>query len=129
LFKQSWAECPAHKVKKEFYQKELEELKTIIPLMNKKKKKSVEEKVKDLHITSDLTYKRKIEMIKDNKPVIINQQPYILGQPMVKPKRMFRIKRGEGNKLIFQKISEKEEGLNVENRGSEKETWSWKDKF
>jgi hypothetical protein len=34
-------------------------------------------------------------MIKDNKPVIIDQQPYIGGQPIVKPKRIFKVKRKE----------------------------------
>jgi hypothetical protein len=41
--------------------------------------------------------------MKDNKPIII-KQPYIPGQPLVKPKRIFKVKRGEGNKLIFRKI-------------------------
>jgi hypothetical protein len=74
----------------------------------KKRKKPVTRKIKDLHITGDVTYKRKFEMIENNKPIIINQKPYIFGQQIVKPKRMFKVKRGEGNKLIFQKVIEEE---------------------
>jgi hypothetical protein len=110
LFNQLWKEPREHKEKKDQYQKEIEELKSTISLMNeKKKKKPVAEKIKDLHITSDIEYKRKFEMIKDNKPVIIDQQPYIPGQPIPKPKRIFKIRKGEGNKLIFQKVVEEGE--------------------
>jgi hypothetical protein len=43
--------------------------------MNKKKeKKFITKKVEDLHITNDITYKRKFEMIKNNKPIVIDQQ-------------------------------------------------------
>jgi hypothetical protein len=71
LFNQLWRECNSHKEKKDLYQKEFEELKTIIPSMNeKKKKKPVGKKIEDLHITNDVTYKRKFEMIKNDKPIV-----------------------------------------------------------
>jgi hypothetical protein len=124
-----WRDCNTLKEGKDHYQKEFKELKTIIPLMNEKKKKPVTEKIKDLHINSDVMYKRKFEMIKNNKPITIDQQPFTPMQLTVRPKQMFKIKRGEGNKLILQKVLEEEnkippkENDSKEEKELEEENW------
>jgi hypothetical protein len=60
-------------MKKKRYLKELEELKSIIPIMNKKKRKSVEERNKNKRIGNDLTYQRKFTIIKDD---LIENNPF-----------------------------------------------------
>jgi hypothetical protein len=55
-------------------------------------------------------------MIKKNEPILINQQPYIPDKPIEKPKWMLKVKKREGNKLIFQKsfLREEKEGKGLE---------------